>query len=192
MNIVQIGCNDGNDHVLEFIKQNIKSITSLHLVDALPDCIEKIKHTYSFLECAHFYNLCISNNHLKQQTIFCPTQERHGGNTSQLASMSENHLIGHDVKDYRKMVIDSLNINTFLKNININQIDKLYIDVEGLDCDLILELNLDVYNIPYIRFETVHSDGPYTKKEKFTLVKEKLILHNYKIHELSGEIEATR
>jgi FkbM family methyltransferase len=194
MNIVQIGCNDGKDHVLEFIKNsNPNDINSITLVDALPKCLEIARANYSkFLSKTKFYNLCISDGDETEKDIFCPKLEKHGGDTSQLASVYENHLIGHDVFDYEKLRIPSLNINKFLQDLGA-ETNLLFIDVEGYDCDLIMALDLEKFHIDLIHYETHHSDGPYKRLAKAKLAIDKLKKFGYSIaDENQNNIDAVK
>ena len=38
-----------------------------------------------------------------------------------------------------------------IKKIGLKNIDRLYMDIEGLDSDVLLDLDLDYFNIPFIR-----------------------------------------
>jgi hypothetical protein len=59
MNIIQIGCNDGNDHVYSYIKDNIENINNIYLIDVSNKALEKAKLRYANIPNAYFYNLAI-------------------------------------------------------------------------------------------------------------------------------------
>ena len=50
MNIIQIGCNDCNDHVYDYVKSNEQQISKFVVVDALPKCVKIAELKYSFLK----------------------------------------------------------------------------------------------------------------------------------------------
>jgi len=58
----------------------------------------------------------------------------------------------------------------------------LHIDVEGLDADIILYLDLQKYNIPYIVFESAHSDGYFTQGSKYQQCVKKLTDLGYTLY----------
>ena len=56
----------------------------------------------------------------------------------------------------KKATIDCLKISDFLRNNNIINIDYLSIDIEGMDYDVLVNLDLDRFEITNISFEHLH------------------------------------
>jgi|TARA_R110000751_G_scaffold236817_1_gene337979 hypothetical protein len=50
-------------------------------------------------------------------------------------------------------------INRFFRQCGLNAIDRLYVDLEGLDGHVLLNLDFDRFNIPFIMYEHLHLDG---------------------------------
>ena len=71
MNIIQIGCNDCNDHVFDFIKENQNIINNFFVVDALPKCCEKAQEVYSFIDNLKIFNKAIG----LENTIIVETED---------------------------------------------------------------------------------------------------------------------
>lgn len=161
-NIIQIGCNIGNDHVKDYVSKNKQIIQNLILVDANEKSIEMCKHNYSEYSFCKFFNLAIVDADLENVEFFVPDNNNFSEQSSVLEFHVQDHLKFIGCENYNKIVVPALNINVFLENLNLNVIDKLYIDIEGLDIDIILSLNLNKFKIKYIYFEHTHSDGSFS------------------------------
>jgi hypothetical protein len=61
-------------------------------------------------------------------------------------------------------------------------IDYLWIDVEGLDTDIVQYIDFTKYKIKQIRFESAHSDGKFVKGIKYQNAIIKLTQANYLLH----------
>jgi len=54
-----------------------------------------------------------------------------------------------------------------------------------LDCDIILAIDFDLYNIDYIQFEGGHCDGPHANGgSKYDSIIKLLISHGFKIQNI--------
>lgn len=178
MQILQIGCNNGKDHVLEFVKQNFLSITKLILVDASFDAIELCKKTYKdFLFC-DFLMSAVTHFETDFIEIHMPT----GHESSEHISVNKNHLVRHHHKNIKTSTVPAISINNLFEKYNLNNLDRLYIDTEGLDVQLIQALDFNKFKIKYIQYEHAHSEGPFiTNGINYNLCINKLLNYNYKI-----------
>ena len=81
---------------------------------------------------------------------------------------------------YKIVKVPAKNINTLLTELGLTCIDYLFIDVEGLDIELVTSINFDMFNIKQLRFEILHAD---VSKNDTSLSKciDKLIANNYSI-----------
>jgi hypothetical protein len=66
-------------------------------------------------------------------------------------------------------------------------IDKLQIDVEGAEYEILNSIDYNKMNINKILFESKHIDGTFKEGEKLKLIKEKLIRNNYKLTNIDEE-----
>ena len=161
-NIIQIGCNVGNDHVLEYVKKNKKDIDNLILVDANYKCIEECKKNYSFFKNIKTFNCAIVSENYSKVDLFIPNNSE----VSQQSSIIEDHVLNHfrciGCDSHNKIEVDALNINDFLKKLNLTSIDRLYIDIEGMDADVVSSIDYKKFKIKYLEFEHFHSDGTFS------------------------------
>jgi len=174
MNILQIGCNDCNDHVYEFVFKNQNSIKKLILVDALPKCTEIAKNVYDFFVDKDIINKAIGVEN-KMCKFFFPKDHEDSAH----ASLNESHLKNHEHQNIDSIDIECIDINDFLEK--LPPIDRMYIDLEGLDADVLLHLNLDKFDIPYIEYEILHTDGTFYRGQKYQLLLEKFARYGYKV-----------
>ena len=70
---------------------------------------------------------------------------------------------------------------------SISSIDKLQIDVEGSEYEILKSINYKEANINKIIFESKHFDGTFTEGEKLDEIKKKLTENGYKISKLDKE-----
>ena len=181
MNIVQIGCNDCNDHVYNFIKENQNNITRFIVVDALPKCAKIAELKYEFLKTKVTVLNCavgIKNEIIK---FYYPEND----DCSIFSSTIPDQQINHKSININSFYIPCLSINDFLASFNFDAIDKFYIDVEGLDVSILLELDFNKFKINQIEFEFVHSDGTWTRGNKFIKILEKLMNLGYTLSKSS-------
>jgi FkbM family methyltransferase len=170
MNIVQIGCNDGKDHILDFCLKNKESIDEIHLIEPNPEALEDCKQTYSDFKQAKFHNLAIVPNDAGSVDLHIPQLKSWNGHASTLA----NHLIAHGHQDLNTINVSATSLARFFDSNKITKCDRLYIDTEGLDCDIILGLDIRKYRIERIEFEVIHSDGVNTRGQKYASCIDKL------------------
>ena len=186
MTIVQIGCNDGKDHILDFCQKNKESIEAIHLVEPNPEALEDCKETYSDFKQARFYSLAIVTNDADSVDLHIPRSRALNAHSSTL----KNHLIDHGHTDFDTISAPATSLASFLYSNKIEKCDRLYIDAEGLDCEIILNFNIEKHNIRRIEFETLHSDGFLTKGENYNSCIEKLKALGYKATEAGEYNEA--
>lgn len=157
MNIVQIGCHDGNDHVFDFISQNSSIISKAILVEPIPENLKKARLKYKDFNFVEFREIAIVDNENKEEiSFFCPEDLKH----SQTASTDIKHVLRHE-SNVKELKVKCKSISKFLQEINFPIIDRLYIDAEGLDCTIIKQINFSKHDIRYIEYEYIHSDGSY-------------------------------
>lgn len=176
MNIIQIGCHDGNDHVFEFISQNERNIERAILVEPLPEKIKEAQTKYKNFNFVEFHEVAIVDFEDKEEiSFFFPRDLIH----SQISSTSFNHVANHR-SDIEEIKVKCISIKKFLNKINLSEIDRFYIDTEGLDCKLIKQIDFTKYNIKYLEYEYVHSDGINTFGQNGIFVENMLLNLGYK------------
>ena len=186
MTIVQIGCNDGKDHILDFCQKNKDRIEAIHLVEPNPEALEDCKQTYSDFNQARFYNLAIVPNDADSVDLYIPRSKALNAHASTL----KNHLIDHGHISFDIINVPATSLAGFLESNKIEKCDRLYIDTEGLDCAIILNSAIEKYNIGRIEFEILHTDGVFTKGQNYNSCIEKLKSLGYKQVEADEHNEA--
>jgi FkbM family methyltransferase len=177
MNIVQIGCHDGNDHVYKFINENLAFIKTAHLIEPIKENLLKAVDLYKNFEFVNLHELAIVDNDLINEIeIFYPEDI----NESQTASILKSHS-QYFQSNLKSVIVSCQSLNKFFKLNNINDIDRLYIDTEGLDCKIIDSIDFNLYNIKYIEYEYIHSDGTHQSGKMDKYIENKLITHGYQI-----------
>lgn len=184
MKILQIGCNNGKDHVFEYVK-NHDNITQVILTDASPEAIARCKETYSDIPNSTFLHSAVVTDDSEFVDLFMPAND----NSSQHSSLNFDHLVKHHHKNINNIKIPAININILLET--YKSIDRLYIDTEGLDAQLVSSINFSKYQIPYIFFEFVHSDGPFNTGTNLERATNILTNNGYKLNKIDTNIEAS-
>lgn len=190
MNILQIGCHTGDDHVFEYVSSNLSNIKKLYLIDANPKCIENAKEKYKNIPGVNFLNCAIvSDETITNIDLYVPMYD----NTSAHASTSMLHLKKHGHHNINTVNVVAKTFNNLLKELKIDVLDRLYIDTEGLDIDIVNSINFSEINIKYLMFEYIHSDGPLSwGGDNLNKCLEKLKLLNFCVATEEYNIIATK
>ena len=113
---------------------------------------------------------------------------------SGIGSFSKQHILNHrnkrfkiEEKDVESIEIDFINFETLVKNYQIRSIDKLQIDVEGAEFNILNSIDFNKIKVDNILFESKHFDGTFTEGKKLKIIKEKLVLNGFKLHQLDKE-----
>jgi FkbM family methyltransferase len=176
MIIVQIGCHDGNDHVLDFCLKNRRDIKEIHLVEPNPEALKDCRQSYSNFQEARFYNLAIVGNHLKSIDLHIPKIKSFNSHASTIPS----HLAAHKHQSFKTIKVKASTLANFFDANKLITCDRLYMDTEGLDSDIVLSLDFMKYKIKRIEFEVIHADGPFRKSLKYFSCIKKLMDLGYR------------
>lgn len=191
-NIIQIGCNIGQDHVQQFLTDTQNSY-SVILIDANPICLIKCEESYKELLDKHkivFVNFAIvSDPDLSDIDIYIPNND----DSSVFSSTSEHHASAHSHTACNKINVKACTLNKLLEQYNISELEYLYIDTEGLCVDNLLSLDFSNRKIDNIVFEHIHSDGLMSHGgPKLDALKIKLSENGYSLSELGYNIHCTK
>lgn len=184
MNIIQIGCNDCNDEVFKFVVNNANKINNFVAIDALSKATDIARNKYSFLgDKLTVINCAVG---LKSGLLFFYHPQN--DDVSAHASLSLDHLKGHSHKVINRITVPTIEINTLLSDIveKIGQINRFYIDTEGFDVPLLMQLDINKYKIDYIEFEYTHSDGVFKTGENLNKLLEKLKINYNSLNKNGG------
>ena len=113
---------------------------------------------------------------------------------SGIGSFNKNHILNHKSKrfqlkeeDIEKMSITCVRFEDLINKYAINSIEKLLIDVEGSEYQILKDIDLKKVNIKQIIFEYKHFDDYFKQGAKLDEITNKLEKNNYKITKLDEE-----
>ena len=156
--LIQIGANDGLrfDNINKYIKQyKTKSI----LVEPIKEYFDQLKKNYIDCENIFFENLAISVNDQINYLYKVKTNDlgKYDEHIKGISSFDFNHLIKHGVKrkHITKEKIESISIVKLFEKYNFD-INLLFIDAEGYDANIAIDLLQNSYFKPIIVIEYVH------------------------------------
>jgi FkbM family methyltransferase len=176
MKIVQLGAATGNDHVTELVKN--KDLDFLYLVEANQLNIPLLKECYKNTNNHFIDNLAIVSKK-ETDTIKLYYSTLDSNNSYQISSINKEHVSHYypQNENLKFFEISCCTLEEYLNLNNIKKLDYLFIDIESLDADVILDLDLDKYDIKNIQIEWLHIG-----------IKENLILDKFKKHNYIMEI----
>ncbi len=152
---VRANCRDG---FTEFIKKLPRDqIKKIILVEPNPFNIPLLRQCWKDYEEAVIYELGIVPKNIANEDIefyYCPDDGPH----FQVASIMKEHVQKHygDNCKLEKIVIPTKNLENFIKEITTEEIELLALDIEGIDAEVILDLDFTNINIKKLSFEHIH------------------------------------
>lgn len=153
MKIVQIGTGSGWDDLSDIIKD--QPVEILILVEPLRVHNTSIRECYKHVENKHVLNLAISTGEGETVTFYHHLDD---GPRFEVAGTSREHIIKHGLSPDRivESKVGAIRINQLLEKYQLNLLDILYIDAEGMDADIVQDLDLGKYLVRKIYFENLH------------------------------------
>ena len=161
-------------HNISAIKENLKEFKNIHLE---PVAVASVRETKDF-----FFVKATSINKLKKHWA------------SGIGSFNKNHLLNHRTKrflieedDIDKIPIKTVKFEDLVKKYSITEIDKILIDIEGYEYEILKDMDLKKVRINSILFEYKHFDGYQKTGEKLEEILKKLEENNYKTSKVDEE-----
>jgi FkbM family methyltransferase len=189
MKIIQIGSNNGNDSVRQFITENQNNIDLVVLVEPIPFILDQLKENYKNFNNIFIENIAISDDEFEKFTLYYEE-----GSNYELSSFRKQHLIDCNcsLEKIKSIDVDCLTINQLFEKHNIDTLDYLHIDTEGLDVHIISSIDFNKFKINNIIFEIIHADGTQQMETNYTETIEYLKKLGYNLSQLDGmNIKAT-
>lgn len=181
MKFLQVGAHIGNDDAFNIIKN--QSIEFGLLVEPLPHLIPKLRDAYKDIQNIEILNKAISVKTSDSISFYYDIKDP----ITELGSMDREHLIKHkiDPNNIKEIQIPTETLNSLFERYNITELDYLFIDAEGFDCDILLSIDFHNIKVQNIIFEDIHSDGVGHRGVKFDNVVKKLQAEGYVIEKLN-------
>ena len=163
---IQIGAGAGDldkrancrDGFTEFIKQMPREyIKQIILVEPNPLNIPLLKECWKDYPESKIYEIGVVPTNYKNDTIdffYCPSDAPH----YQAASIKQSHIYKHygDNCELETLRIPVKHICDFISENVTGGIELLALDIEGIDAEILLDMNLNKLNIKYLSFEHLH------------------------------------
>ena len=186
-------------HIGVHIRDEISKIKNspILLVEPVPHNVDAIKENLKEFKNIIIEPVAISNINEKKDFYFVKGNsinklKKHWA--SGIGSFDKNHLISHRSKrfliednDIDKVVIETLRFKDLIKKHSITEIEKIIIDVEGFEYEILSDIDLAEIKINSIMFEYKHFDGYLKSGDKLQEIIQKFEKNNYKISKIDKE-----
>ena len=161
-------------HNIRAINENLKEFKNIYLE---PVAVASVRETKDF-----FFVKATSINKLKKHWA------------SGIGSFNKNHLLNHRTKrflieedDIDKIPIKTVKFEDLIDKYSITEIDKILIDIEGYEYEILKDMDLKKVRINSILFEYKHFDGYQKTGEKLEEILKKFEENNYKTSKVDEE-----
>ena len=192
--LVVIGAHFGvwlEDEISKYNNHNIL------LVEPVPYNIKILEQKYSSNQNIHICkNAIYSKKELKKfyyvDEKSIPKLGKHWA--SGIGSFDKNHILNHKSKRFKiedndiiQIEINFITFKDMIKDYSIKSIEKLQIDVEGAEYEILKSINFEDIKIDSIHFESKHFDGTFKEGDKLEEIKKKLSDKGYHLTQIDKE-----
>jgi FkbM family methyltransferase len=162
LKIVQIGSNKGNDELSQYIFDNFKKIEFGLFVEANSFHIEELKKCYENYENIIVENIAIKDPSYSEDniTIYYHTNEypHYGIASSNIKHLEKHmewcpHLQGGQIESFN---VSCITLDELFQKYSICDLDILFLDIEGIDAEVLLSFDWARYSIKRVEFEYIH------------------------------------
>ena len=186
-------------HIGIHIKGEIEKILpeKVLLVEPVPHNVVEIKKNLNNLEGIIIEQFALSDKNEIRNFYFVKNTSIHKLKkhwSSGIGSFNKQHLLDHKSKRFKieeedidKISIEAIRFKDLVDKYNINQIDKLLVDVEGSEFAILNDIDLSSINIKKIIFEYKHFDGYQTTGKKLEEILKKFEENGYTTKKIDEE-----
>ena len=186
-------------HIGIHIKSEIEKILpeKVLLVEPVPHNVVEIKKNLNNLEGIIIEQVALSDKNETRNFYFVKNTSIHKLKkhwSSGIGSFNKQHLLDHKSKRFKieeedidKISIETIRFKDLVDKYNINQIDKLLVDVEGSEFAILNDIDLNSVNIKKIIFEYKHFDGYQTTGKKLEEILKKFKENGYTTKKIDEE-----
>ena len=186
-------------HIGIHIKSEIEKILpeKVLLVEPVPHNVVEIKKNLNNLEGIIIEQFALSDKNETRNFYFVKNTSIHKLKkhwSSGIGSFNKQHLLDHKSKRFKieeedidKISIETIRFKDLVDKYNINQIDKLLVDVEGSEFAILNDIDLSAINIKKIIFEYKHFDGYQTTGKKLKEILKKFEENGYTTKKIDEE-----
>ena len=186
-------------HIGIHIKGEIEKILpeKVLLVEPVPHNVVEIKKNLNNLEGITIEQVALSDKNETRNFYFVKNTSIHKLKkhwSSGIGSFNKQHLLDHKSKRFKieeedidKISIETIRFKDLVDKYNINQIDKLLVDVEGSEFIILNDIDLNSIKIKKIIFEYKHFDGYQTTGKKLEEILKKFEENGYTTKKIDEE-----
>ena len=186
-------------HIGIHIKGEIEKILpeKVLLVEPVPHNVVEIKKNLNNLDGIIIEQVALSDKNETRNFYFVKNTSIHKLKkhwSSGIGSFNKQHLLDHKSKrfnieeeDIDNISIETIRFKDLVDKYNINQIDKLLVDVEGSEFAILNDIDLSSVNIKKIIFEYKHFDGYQTTGKKLEEILKKFEANGYTTKKIDEE-----
>ena len=186
-------------HIGIHIKGEIEKILpeKVLLVEPVPHNVVGIKKNLNNLEGITIEQVALSDKNETRNFYFVKNTSIHKLKkhwSSGIGSFNKQHLLDHKSKRFKieeedidKISIEAIRFKDLVDKYNINQIDKLLVDVEGSEFAILNDIDLSSVNVKKIIFEYKHFDGYQTTGKKLKEILKKFEENGYTTKKIDEE-----
>ena len=186
-------------HIGIHIKSEIEKILpeKVLLVEPVPHNVVEIKKNLNNLEGIIIEQFALSDKNETRNFYFVKNTSIHKLKkhwSSGIGSFNKQHLLDHKSKRFKieeedidKISIETIRFKDLVDKYNINQIDKLLVDVEGSEFEILKDIDFSSINIKKIIFEYKHFDGYQTTGKKLEEILKKFEENGYTTKKIDEE-----
>ena len=186
-------------HIGIHIKGDIEKLSpeKVLLVEPVPHNVIAIKKNLIHLENVIIEQVALSNKNESKNFYFVKENSIHKLKkhwSSGIGSFNKQHILDHKSKrfkieeeDIEKISINTIRFKDLVEKYQIEQINKLLIDVEGSEYEILSDIDFNSLDIKKILFEYKHFDGYQKTGKKLEETLEKLNKNGYETKKIDDE-----
>ena len=167
------------------------------LVEPVPHNVDAIKSNLADLAGVIIEQVALTNKNETKNFYFVKNTSIHKLKkhwSSGIGSFNKQHLLNHKSKRFKieeedidKVSIETIRFKDLVEKYQIKQIEKLLIDVEGSEYEILSDIEFNSLDIKKILFEYKHFDGFKKTGKKLEEILEKLNKNGYETKKIDDE-----
>ena len=186
-------------HFGVWLKDQINSIENeqILLVEPVPYNYNRLKEDFKNNKNIHICtNAVFSENKIRKFYYVNENSITKLGKhwASGIGSFNKNHILEHKTKRFKiedhdivEIEIEFITFDSLINKYSIKSIDKLQIDVEGAEYEILKSIDFKAIEIKSIQFESKHFDGTFKEGPKLEEIKQKLKSEGYNLNQIDNE-----
>ena len=186
-------------HFGVWLKDQINSIENeqILLVEPVPYNYNRLKEDFKNNKNIHICtNAVFSENKIRKFYYVNENSITKLGKhwASGIGSFNKNHILEHKTKRFKiedhdivEIEIEFITFDSLINKYSIKSIDKLQIDVEGAEYEILKSIDFKTIEIKSIQFESKHFDGTFKEGPKLDEIKQKLKSQGYNLNQIDNE-----